>query len=75
LIHNANAENLLEPATAYATTYKEMQYARYHTNIKSKCQFPALNAGYQFKKHQLILQTDYIQTYGTYITYSKKMGL
>lgn len=71
--HNANAENLLEPATAYATTYKEMQYAWYHTNIKKvNASFLLLNAGYQFLKTPTDLQTDYIQTYGTYITYKAK---
>lgn len=68
--HNANAENLLEPKTAYTTTYKEMQYAWYHTKIKKvNASFLFLNAGYQYLKTATDLQTDYIQTYGTYLTY------
>lgn len=68
--HNANAENLLEPKTAYTTTYKEMQYAWYHTRIKKvNASFLFLNAGYQYLKTATDLQTDYIQTYGTYLTY------
>lgn len=71
--HNANAENLLEPTTAYATTYKEMQYAWYHTSIKKvNASFLFLNAGYQYLKTPTDLQTDYIQTYGTYLTYKGK---
>jgi len=71
--HNANAENLLEPTTAYTTTYKEMQYAWYHTSIKKvNASFLFLNAGYQYLKTPTDLQTDYIQTYGTYLTYKGK---
>jgi hypothetical protein len=71
--HNANAENLLEPTTAYTTTYKEMQYAWYHTNIKKlNASFLFLNAGYQYLETPTDLQTDYIQTYGTYLTYKAK---
>ena len=73
LAHNAATENLIAPTTAYGTNYKEMQYAWYHTAIeKVNASFLFLNAGYQYLKTPTDLKTDYIQTYGTYLTYKGK---
>ncbi|HEX9152690.1 MAG TPA: alginate export family protein [Flavobacterium sp.] len=70
---NANAENLLEPKTAYATNYKSMQYAWYHTQFnKLNLSLLVLNTGYEFEKNIGNLVTDYKQTFGTYLAFKEK---
>ncbi|SEA66646.1 Alginate export [Flavobacterium gillisiae] len=71
--HNANAENLLAPTTAYTTNYKNMHYAWYHTKISTiNASFLFLNTGYEFAATPTELKVDYKQTYGTYLTYKGK---
>ncbi|PWA04673.1 hypothetical protein DB895_10410 [Flavobacterium psychrotolerans] len=67
---NANAENLLEPATAYTTNYKQMQFAWYHTQFgKLGMSLLVLNTGYQYAKTSTELNIANSQTYGTFLTY------
>lgn len=67
---NANAENLVEPKTPYTTNYKAMQYAWFHRNwTKLNLSLLFLNTGYEFQKTATNLETDYKQTFGTYITF------
>lgn len=70
---NANAENLLEPKTAYATNYKSLQYAWYHTQL-SKLNFSllVLNTGYEFEETSGNLETEYKQTFGIYLSLKEK---
>src|SRR3970040_1378819 len=70
---NANAENLLEPKTAYTTNYKAMQYAWYHTQFsKLNMSLLFLNTGYEFEKNIGNLEIDYKQTFGTYLSFKEK---
>ena len=73
LAMNANAENLVEPKTPYATSYKTMQYAWYHTQFdKLGMSLLFLNTGYEFQKTVSTLEVDYKQTFGTYLTFKDK---
>ena len=70
---NANAENLLEPKTAYTTNYKSLQYAWYHTQFsKLNMSLLLLNTGYEFEKTIGDLEVDYKQTFGTYLSFKEK---
>jgi len=70
---NANAENLLEPKTAYTTNYKSLQYAWYHTQFsKLNMSLLLLNTGYEFEKNIGNLEIDYKQTFGTYLSFKEK---
>ena len=70
---NANAENVVTPKTAYATSYKNMQYAWYHTQFsKINTSLLLLNTGYEFEKTAGNLEVDYKQTFGTYISFKDK---
>jgi hypothetical protein len=70
---NANAENLLEPKTAYTTSYKLMQYAWYHTLVnKLNLSLLVLNTGYEFEKMLGQLEVDYKQTFGTHLSFKDK---
>ncbi|MFV5703489.1 alginate export family protein [Flavobacterium sp. XS2P12] len=70
---NANAENLLEPKTAYTTNYKNLQYAWYHTQFsKLNLSLLLLNTGYEFEKTIGNLEIDYKQTFGTYLSLKEK---
>jgi hypothetical protein len=70
---NAVAENLLEPKTAYTTNYKSMQYAWYHTQVsKLNLSLLLLNTGYEFEKALGVLETNYKQTFGTYLSFKEK---
>lgn len=70
---NANAENLVAPKTAYATNYKSMQYAWYHTQwSKINASVLVLNTGYEFEKSVGNLEVEYKQTFGTYFTFKDK---
>ncbi|MFE3870171.1 alginate export family protein [Flavobacterium sp. ZS1P70] len=70
---NADKENLLEPKTAYATSYKSLQYAWYHTQFsKLNMSLLLLNTGYEFEKSIGNLEVDYKQTFGTYLTFKDK---
>jgi hypothetical protein len=70
---NANAENLLEPKTAYTTNYKSLQYAWYHTQFsKLNMSLLFLNTGYEFEKNIGNLEIDYKQTFGTYLSFKEK---
>ena len=70
---NANAENLLDPKTAYTTNYKSLQYAWYHTQFsKLNMSLLFLNTGYEFEKSIGNLEVDYKQTFGTYLTFNDK---
>jgi len=69
---NANAENLIEPTTAYTTTYKTMQYAWYHTHFdKVNMSLLALNTGYEYAKTVTDIDVDYKQTFGTYLSFKE----
>lgn len=70
---NANAENVLEPKTAYTTNYKSLQYAWYHTQFsKLNMSLLLLNTGYEFEKNIGNLEIDYKQTFGTYLSFKEK---
>jgi hypothetical protein len=70
---NANAENLLEPKTAYTTNYKNLQYVWYHTQFsKLNLSLLLLNTGYEFEKTIGNLEIDYKQTFGTYLSLKEK---
>ncbi len=70
---NANAENVLAPKTAYTTNYKNLQYAWYHAQVnKLNLSLLLLNTGYEFEKSIGNLETDYKQTFGTYLTFKEK---
>jgi Alginate export len=70
---NSNAENLVEPKTPYTTNYKAMQYAWFHHNwTKLNLSLLLLNTGYEFKNSASVLEVDYKQTFGTYLTFKDK---
>jgi hypothetical protein len=72
IAENANAENLVEPTTAYTTNYKSMQYAWYHTQFsKLNMSLLLLNTGYEYAKAPDDLVVDYKQTFGTYLSYKE----
>lgn len=69
---NASAENLVAPAVAYTTTYKNMQYAHYNfarNNLNMSLLF--LNTAYEYSDAAKDIKLDYKQTFGTFITYKK----
>lgn len=69
---NSNAENLVEPTTAYSINYKSMQYVWYHTRInKLNTSLLFLNTGYEFLKPNTQLEVDFKQTFGTFITFKE----
>lgn len=70
---NASAENLLEPKTAYATNYKSMQYAWYHTQLsKLNLSLILLNTGYEFENTSGNLEIDYKETFGIYLSLKER---
>lgn len=70
---NANAENVLEPKTAYTTNYKNLQYAWYYTQFsKLNLSLLLLNTGYEFEKTIGNLEIDYKQTFGSYLSFKEK---
>lgn len=70
---NAAAENLVEPTTPYTVTYKNMQYAWYHTKFSElNTSFLFLNTGYEYASTPTEPEVDYRQTFGTYLTYKAK---
>ncbi len=70
LAYNSNAENTIQTPYTIAN-YKAMQYAWYHTTFdKIGASLLLLNTGYEFSRTpnpELII--DYMQTFGTYLTY------
>jgi len=66
---NTDGEKLYKEL--YTTSYKNMQYAWYHTKINSLgLSLLFSNMGYQYKKLPTDeLKIDYLQTFGTYIDY------
>ncbi|PIF30525.1 alginate export protein [Flavobacterium sp. 9] len=70
LAYNSNAENTVQTPYTIAN-YKTMQYAWYHTTFdKIGASLLLLNTGYEFSRTpnpELII--DYMQTFGTYLTY------
>ncbi len=70
---NADSEAKVAPATPFATDFKDMQYAWYHTNIKKLgVSFLALNLGREYLKTPSEIETNYSQTLGTYANYAGK---
>jgi hypothetical protein len=70
---NADKEDLLAPKTAYATNYKSLQYAWYHTQFsKLNMSLLFLNTGYEFAKTVTDLKVDYKQTFGMYLIFKDK---
>jgi len=74
---NADSEGKVAPSAPYATDFKDMQYAWYHTNIKKlNISFLALNLGKEYQKTVSEIETNYFQTLGTYANYAgKKLSL
>lgn len=73
LADNSLAENLIEPTTPYTLTYKNMQYAWYHTKFSELgASFLFLNTGYEFARTPTEPEVDYRQTFGTYLNYKGK---
>lgn len=75
---NENSEAKVASATPYSTDiFKDMQYAWYHTNIKKLgISFLALNIGKEYQKTLTEIETNYIQTIGTYAKFEgKKLSL
>ncbi|RKR11827.1 alginate export protein [Flavobacterium sp. 90] len=73
LAYNSNAENTVQTPYTIAN-YKTMQYAWYHTTFdKIGASLLLLNTGYEFSRTPTIpnpdLIIDYMQTFGTYLTY------
>jgi len=70
---NSNAENLVEPKIPYTTNYKSMQYAWFRQNwSKFNMSLLLLNTGYEFQNSASVLEVDYKQTFGTYLTFKNK---
>ena len=68
---NADAENLYRDL--YTTNYKNLQYAWFHTVVKDfQVSLLALNTGFQYEDAVTNeLETDYLQTFGTFLKYKK----
>ena len=68
---NADSEDLFR--NLYATNYKNMQYAWYHTDFSNfQMSLLALNTGFQYEQPATTnLEIDYIQTFGTFLKYKK----
>lgn len=66
---NSDSEKLYKEL--YTTSYKNMQYTWYHTNInKLAMSLLFANVGYQYNEvPSNDLKVDYIQTFGTYLDY------
>ena len=70
---NADSEGKVAPSTPFATDFKDMQYAWYHTSIKKLgVSLLALNLGREYQKAPLDIETNYSQTFGTYANYAGK---
>ncbi|RVT76466.1 hypothetical protein EOD40_08135 [Flavobacterium sufflavum] len=70
---NADNEAKVAPSTPFATDFKDMQYAWYHTSIKKLgVSFLALNLGREYLKAPSVIETNYMQTFGTYANYAGK---
>ncbi|AWG21887.1 hypothetical protein FFWV33_10280 [Flavobacterium faecale] len=70
---NSDSEAKVAPTTPFATDFKDMQYAWYHTNIKKLgVSFLALNLGREYQKTIAEIETNYSQTFGTYANYAGK---
>jgi len=74
---NADNEAKVAPTTPFATDFKDMQYAWYHTNIKKLgVSLLALNVGKEYLKAPSVIENNYFQTFGTYANYlGKKLSL
>ena len=75
---NANSEAKVAATTPFTTDWKNMQYAWFHTNInKLGVSLLALNLGKEYiKTAPSDLETNYFQTFGTYVDYKgKKLAL
>ncbi|MGA9639537.1 alginate export family protein [Flavobacterium sp.] len=74
---NADTEAKVAPTIPFTTDFKDMQYAWYHTNIqKLGVSLLALNVGREYLKTLTDIETNYSQTFGTYVNYAgKKLNL
>lgn len=74
---NADNEAKVAPTTPFATDFKDMQYAWYHTSIKKLgVSLLALNVGKEYLKAPSVIENNYFQTFGTYANYlGKKLSL
>jgi hypothetical protein len=74
---NADSESKVAPATPFATDFKDIQYAWFHTSIKKLAvSLLALNVGKEYLKAPSIIDSKYSQTIGTYSKYAgKKLAL
>lgn len=73
---NADSEGLYRDL--YTTNYKNFQYVWFHNDFNSfQLSLLALNTGFQYEDAVTTeLETDYLQTFGTYLKYNKnKMAL
>jgi hypothetical protein len=70
---NADTENKVAPATPFTTDHKNMQYAWYHTNAnKLGVSLLVMNIGREYLKAPLEIETNYNQTFGTFVTFKDK---
>ncbi len=70
---NEDTESKVDAATPFTTDHKNLQYAWFHTNVdKLGISLLALNVGKEFVNSDTALETQYMQTFGTYTTYKDK---
>jgi hypothetical protein len=70
---NADNEGKTNPATAFATDFKNMQYAHFHTDFdKLGLSLLALNIGREYVNPDTELDIAFMQTVGAYLNFKTK---